>query len=305
MSKAPTTRNIREYCDGELTEQEAASVARKVGENPELGAFVDFERRLRQQVSEVLKTDSAPPSELADRIRKALAAQTDSPGWDAETTATRAPAIVVPHRPLRWSWRAPVQANAFAVAASLVLVVGAVLFGIFGQSIDSWRSGTVDIAVEAAGAVAGEHVAAVSGPMRSPRYDTPDLATEGLAQYLGTAGCVYDLSDLGYTFVGGDTCDVPHCERGCHLVYKRTGGQQPGMITLHVLPEPRDLQLQGTAGLKNFPMVTDVIGRNQNCPMDVLVWSYGKRCYLLSVCIAQDAEQIAVRMQEKLLAEGE
>jgi hypothetical protein len=302
MSKAPTTRKIREYCDGELTEQEAASVARTLGENPELEAIADFERRLRQEVSEAL-SETAPPSELADSIRQALAAENDSPGWESETPATR-PAVVVPHKPLRWTWRAPVQANAFAVAASLVLVVGAVLFGIFGQSIDSWRSGTLDIAVEAAGAVAGEHVEAVRGPMRAPRYDTPDQASEGLAQYLGSAGCVYDLSDLGYTFVGGDTCDVPHCQRGCHLVYKRTGGQPRGMITLHVLPEPRNLQIQGTAGLKKFPMATDVIGQNQGCPMDVLIWSYGKRCYLLSVCIAQDAEQIAVRMQEKLLAAG-
>ena len=292
MSKAPTTRKIREYCDGELTGQEAASVARKLGEDRELEAFADFERRLRQQVSEVLKTDSAPPSDLADRIRETLAAQDDSPGWEAETPAA------APQTAGR------LHANAYAVAASLVLVVGAVLFGIFGQSIDSWRGSGVDIAVEVAGAVAGEHVAAVSGPMRAPRYDTPDLATEGLAQYLGTAGCVYDLTDIGYTFIGGDTCDVPHCERGCHLVYKRTGGQ-PGIITLHVLPEPRDLRLRGTAGLQKFPIITDVIGPNQNCPMDVLVWSYGNRCYLLSVCVSQHAEQIAVRMQEALLAEGQ
>ena len=180
MSKAVTTRKIREYCDGELTPQEAASVAEKLAQDAELGAFAEFERRLQEQVSAVLKTDSAPPSDLADRVRQALAAEAETPGWDAET-----PAIQTARRFPRLKWRAPVQANAFAVAATMVLVVGAVLFGIFGQSIDSWRGSRVDIALDVAGAVAGEHVAAVkSGPMRVPLYDTPDLAAEGLAQYL-------------------------------------------------------------------------------------------------------------------------
>ena len=312
MSNPLTTRKIRLYCDGELPPDEAASVARMLPEEPELGALADFERRLRQQVSEVLKTGSPPPPDLADRIRQALAAQDDTPGWDTETPAAQPAAAKVagrirppaeqpgPHRP---RWQPPVQANAFAVAASLVLVVGAVLFGIFGQDIDTVRGSRVDIAVETAVAVAGEHVTAVSGPARAARYDTPQLAADGLDEYLGTAGCVYDLTDLGYTFVGGDTCDVPHCDRGCHLVYRRTGSQL-GMVTLHVLPEPKGLHLQGTAGIANFPIVTDVIGRNLNCPMDVLVWSHGDRYYLLSVCVPQHAEQIALRMQRALLARG-
>ena len=310
MSNPPTAKEIRLFCDGELSLPEAAAIELKLREHAEAGSHADFERALKTRVATVLSDGSAPPTGLAQRVRETLAGDGPSAG-DAE--AVGPVGRIVPPQPTQepaptshgaW-WKAPLHANSFAVAATLVLVAGAVLFGIFGQDIDSVRrQRAIDVTAVAAAAVAAEHVVAVTrvdGPVQTARYRTPQDAGRELAGYLGEAGCVYDLRDLGYRFVGGDTCEVPQCERGCHLIYRRTGGQ-PGLISLHVVPQSVGLQTQGTAGLDVLPLPTDKIARDANCQMDVLVWNHGDRCYLLSVCVGRDAEKIALRMQQALLA---
>jgi anti-sigma factor RsiW len=301
MSNAPTAKEIRLYCDGELSPPEAAAIESKLRDHPQANALAGFEQDLKKRVATTLTDGSAPPAGLADQIREALAGEADTVGTNASEPAPHRANHPTSHR--AW-WQAPLRANAFAVAASLVLVAGAVLFGIFGQPIDALRQQPLtDIASQAAAAVAAEHVVAVNkvdGPVRSARYRTLKDARRGLAGYLGEAGCVYDLSDLGYKFVGGDNCVVPGCESGCHLIYKRTRGE-PGLISLHVVPIPGRIQPKGTAGLNALPLTTDKIARSANCRMDVLVWNHGDRFYLLSVCIPNDAEQIALRMQETQL----
>ena len=306
MSNAPTAKEIRLFCDGELSLPEAAAIESKLRDHPQASALDNFERDLKQRVATTLKDGSAAPAGLADRIREALAAagdvadEVDAVGRIGPSSDAPAPRRA-PHR--AW-WQSPLRANAFAVAACLVLVAGAVLFGIFGQPIDALhRPPLVDVASEAAAAVAAEHVIAVTrvdGPLQTARYRTREDAGRELAVYLGEAGCVYDLSEMGYTFVGGDTCEVPACERGCHLIYRRT--DRSGLISLHVVPRSVGLQTRGTAGLDVLPLPTDKIPRDANCQMDVLVWNYGDRCYLLSVCVRRDAQKIALRMQQALLA---
>ena len=307
MSNPPTAKEIRLFCDGELSLPEAAAIELKLRDHPRANALGDFERDLKKRVATTLKDGSAPPAGLADRIREALAARGNvADEVDAVGRIGPSSDAPAPHRaPHRAWWKAPLHANAFAVAACLVLVAGAVLFGIFGQPIDAYRRPQLtDIASEVAAAVAAEHVVAanrVNGPVQTARYRTPEDAGRELAGYLGEAGCVYDLRDMGYKFVGGDICEVPQCERGCHLIYQRTGGK-PGLISLHVVPKSVGLQIQGTAGLAALPLPTDKIAKDANCQMDVLVWNHGNHCYLLSVCIRRDAEQIARRMQRTLLA---
>ncbi len=306
MNNAPTVREIRLFCDGELSPEEAAAVEAKLREHAEPRARAELERHLRERIEGVLKAGSAPPAELADRIRETIASAAATSSQDPQpvTIGTIEPPSAQPALHRAW-WRGPTRANAFAVTASVVLVAGAVLFGIFGQPIDSWPGrGTIDVAAEAAAAVASEHVMtanSLAGPARSARYRTRNQAARGLAEYLGGAGGVYDLSDLGYTFLGGDTCDVPRCERGCHLIYRRTG-DEPGLVTLHVVPRPQQFELHGSPGLQDFPILTDKITRNPDCPKDVLVWSHGEHCYMLVVSVAEDAEKVAVRMQRALLA---
>jgi len=310
VNDPPTAQEIRLFCDGELSPPEAAAVEAKLREHPEPRALAEFERRLRERVGMVLQAGSAPPADLADRIREAIASDAATAGLETppvqsvtrEVIGTIAPPPEPSaHRP--W-WRGTTRANAFAVAASLVLVAGAVLVGIFGDPIDSWPGrGTIDVAAEAAAAVAREHLMTMTspaGPALSARFRTRSLAASGLAEFLAEAGGVCDLSDLGYTFLGGDTCDVPRCERGCHLIYGRLH-DGPGLVTLHVVPRPQEFVLHGSPELQDFPLLTDKIARNPDCPKDVLMWSHGEHCYMLVVSDPADTERVALRMQRALL----
>ena len=302
MSRAPTNESIRLYCDGELTPQEAQRIEQQLRQDPHREACAEFERRLHEHVGAVLRQESpSAPPDLAGRVRRAMtgAASSDDP----------APLRVGPRSPAgearRW-WHGPNRANVFAVAASLALVAGMVLFGIFGPQIDSWRGRSlIDVAAEAAAAVAGEHVAARSNPdpvSVGLAFPSAEAATRGLAPFLDGSAAILDLSHLGYEFVGGSMCHVPHCERGCHLIFRR-GGDRPGLITLHIAPEPKDFEIRGNAFSGSMPMMpikTDIVPKGLDCPMEVVVWTHGNRSFMLAVCVSDDVEEITRHMQTAL-----
>jgi anti-sigma factor RsiW len=303
MSEAPTTRTIRLYCDGELPDEQARQVEEQLRQDPRLRAQVEFERQLKQRVGQVMQSDRTPvPAELPGRIRQTPAAAGDSSAVVGRIDAEPQPAPAGS----AW-WRGPNRANVFAVAACLALVAGAVLFGILGQPIDSMRvSGAADATMEAAAAVAGEHVVMTTSGLEAAaekaRFRTPDEARRGLASQLGAASDIFDLRELGYEFVAGDHCAVPHCEQGCHLVYRRVRGA-PGIVSLHIVPDQGQFALDDRFP-RSLPCITDVIPEGPECHMDVLVWSYGGFSYLLVVCVDDDVRAVAARMQDTLLSSG-
>jgi anti-sigma factor RsiW len=301
MSEPLTAKTIRLYCDGELSDEQARQVEQRLGEDPSLRSLVDSERQLKEHVARVMAADGSPvPAGLAGRVRESGARGTTAAagGTDVE------PAVATASR--AW-WRGPIRANIFAVAACLVLVAGAVLFGILGPSIDSLRMRNLpDVATEAAAAVAGEHVLTTTmlpAVAAQARFHSRDEAQRGLASLLGTRLEIFDLGDLGYEFVAGDTCIVPQCEQGCHLVYRRVEGM-PGLLSLHIVPDRGQITLGDNPFPTPLPLITDVIPEGPECQKDVLVWSYGGHTYLLVVCVGDDTRMVAQRMQETLQAGG-
>lgn len=280
---------IRLYCDGELPDEQVEQIEARLRADEELARGVSFERNLRRQVGAALRTDC--PADLAERVRVALDDAADRPD--------------VAGRPERAAWwRSPSRANFFAVAACLALVAGAVLFGIFGPPIDSWpRHAMLDIASEAAAAVAGEHVnsAANMGALAGAlKYGTPEYATRELGELLGGPGNVFDLSVLDYEFLGGNRCAVPNCPAGCHLFYRRTHPPL-GAVSLHIVPDKGDFPIRGDAFQRRTPLLTDKIPESSGCQKDVVVWKYGSNVYLLVVCLDEDVEPVTRLMQETLV----
>jgi hypothetical protein len=292
MNSDPTARQLNLYCDGELSPEECHRIDAQLAESPPLQAQVDFQRKLKQRLVAVLESGPAP-SDLARRIREGNAAD--------QAAAPRLPGGARAHRP--W-WRAPQRANVFAIGATLALVAGAVLVGIYGPSIDSWGGRTIiDATAEAAAAVAGEHASSTTDAAtaeRRWRCRTPAEAGEHLGPLLGTFGQVMDLRDVGYEFAGGSTCQVPHCEHGCHLFYRHIG-DRPGMVSLHVVSDGPHIELRSSPDIP-LPLPTELIPASAACRRDVLLWTHGRRFYLLVVCVPEDALPVARRMQEALRA---
>ena len=301
MSEPLTTRTMRLYCDGELPDEQARQVEQRLGQDPNLRSLVESERRLKEHVGRVMAADGSPvPAGLAEHVREPGVGET--PAAPARIEVEPAPATAS-----RAWWSGPHRANFFAVAACLVLVAGAVLFGILGPSIDSLRTrGMTDLSADAAAAVAGEHVmttADLPTIVASMPYQTADDADRGLARFLGASGRTFDLRDLGYEFVAGTTCDVPHCPRGSHLIYYKSEGVR-GIVTLHIVPDRGQIAVGDNPFPKPLPLSTDVVPEGSGCQKDVLVWSHGGHSYLLVVCVDHDVHRVAQRMQETLQAGG-
>jgi anti-sigma factor RsiW len=307
MSEPPTAETLRLYSDGELPDDEARQVEEQLRQQPRLKARVAFERQLKQRVAQVMRAECPTvPAELTDRVRQAL---TDGEGL-AGAGASRAIAGRVggeAEPESRAWWRGPNRANFFAVAASLALVAGAVLFGILGPQIDTLRrQRTTNVAGEAAAAVAGEHVKATAGlttMIEESRFRTRDEAWRGLGSFLDPSARVFDLSDLGYDFVMGSACEVPNCESGCHLFYFRSQGT-PGLVSLHVVPDRGQCEVRVDSFGGSLPLDTGVIAQGPECQKDVLMWNHAGYSYLLVVCVSEDVPKVAKRMQEALLGLG-
>jgi len=299
MNEPLTPRMIRLYCDGELPDDQARQVEQRLGQDPSLRSLVESERRLKEHVGQVMAADGSPvPAGLAGRVRD---------HGVGETTASAARIEVEPATASRAWWSGPHRANVFAVAACLVLVAGAVLFGILGPSIDSLRMRSVtDVAADAAAAVAGEHVMTTADfetIVAGMPYRTAYAADRGLAPFLGASRRTFDLRDLGYEFVAGTTCDIPHCDRGSHLIYYKSEGTH-GLVTLHIVPDRGQIAVGNNPFPTPLPLSTDVVPKGSGCQKDVLVWSHEGYSYLLVVCVDEDVHRVAQRMQETLQAGG-
>lgn len=283
---------IRLYCDGELDQEQVKRVEQHLQEHPEDRKLLESERLLRERVGAAMKDacSSAPPN-LSQQIQERL---------DAAEPA----GFLLAH----W-FREPQRANVFAVAASLFLVAGAVLFGILGPRLDEQMNRQVgpEQAIEAAVSVAAEHVAATTTRGQFAQmiaHDNRSDAKLAMEAYLKTSLTVFDLQDAGYDFVGAMKCAVPHCERSCHFLYLRKGGK-PGMVSLHVVPDVGQFDL-GEGELLNGELswASARFPRNLDCPQDVVMFSDGKLLYLVVACISGDIEKVVSTMQEELIEAG-
>ncbi len=293
MNDSSMIKLIRLYCDGELDQEQVKQVEQHLQEHPEDRKLLESERLLRERVGTVMK-DACPsaPAGLSQQVRDRL---------DAAEPA----GYSIAH----W-FREPRRANVFAVAASLLLVAGAVLFGILGPRLDEQvgRQADPDQVLEAAASVAGEHVAAVTNRGQFAQmiaYDNRPDAKLAMEEYLKTSLTVFDLQDAGYDFVGAMKCAVPHCERSCHFLYRRKGGK-PGMVSLHVIvPDLGQFDLrEGELLSDDLPWASVRFRRNPDCAQDVVMFSDGKLTYLVVACISGDIENIVSTMQEELIKAG-
>lgn len=288
MSDRSIPELIRLDCDGELDQAQARQLQRHLQAHPEDRKLVETERRLRERVG-IVMTAACPsaPADLAERIRHRL--ETDEADVEAEPAG---------YAFAQWL-RGPRRANVYAVAASLVLVAGAVLFGILGPQIDD-RPTRAGQAIEAAASVAGEHVATTGSDGAMITYSSLGEAQRLMEDHLDAALTVFDLGDAGYEFVGAKACDVPHCERGCHFLYRRQD-RRPGLVSLHIVPDYGQFDLsEGQPFKGRLPLNSTLFPKNSGCPQDVIMFSDGKLVFLVVMCVSEDAMNVVWAMQGQL-----
>ena len=177
---------IRSYGDDEPAELTDAARA-SIESDPRSRAQVRFERTLRERVGQAMSEPvAAMPDGLAGQVRDAIRGADGAAVGVADEASETDSRETGPR-----SWLAPRRANVFAIAASLALVVGAILFGIFGPSIDKIGPGSdggSQLVSDTAQYVADEHrrcAAATHTRDGKAEWKTVATARKNLALALG------------------------------------------------------------------------------------------------------------------------
>ena len=287
MTNPPTTKEIRLYVDGELTLEESTRLDSLIEKDEALSQRVNFERKLKDHISDVITSQAhTAPGNLASQIRAKL-----------DQVDHTVIGSISPQPQTRWLY-GPRRANIFAVAATLMIVAGAVLFGIFGRPIDD--IGPVpetDVITDSAQFVAGEHNRCVTDETRRDQkisITDPVAAYLFIAKHLDTVPVpVIDLSDIGYEFVGAGTCRVPSAERSAHVMYrkKQSADGMAQMVSLFMVPDSGQFRFNGSYGDRPGEWVT--CDGDQSSDRRVLITTDGRITYFLCCCDEEDLERIA------------
>src|SRR5262245_26273486 len=223
MSDRPSTKLIRLCCDEDLSPEQAAELQRCLEAHPECRCEVerqlDADRRLRECIAKVLKA-SCPcaPGDLRRSIQECIS--TASPVGRIDPN----PATAV-NRPSRWRLLMSGQnrANLLAVAATLALIAGVVLYSIFARTIDQRPPmNDVDLVARAAVFADQEHgiCSADAHQHTNPSLSAADAEAD-LSEHLGAPVTVFDLRDIKYEFVCAGRCAMPVPENSGHLTYRK------------------------------------------------------------------------------------
>src|SRR5688572_16669215 len=166
MTERPDPTLVRLCCDGEATPEQAAKLREYMAANPnccaDIQSQLDCEAKLRESVRKLMSDCPCAPVDLRDGVCKILSEGASQPaevaghiGQLAERRRQTA---------LRTFFASTQRANWLAVAATLMLIAGAVAFGIFGRTIDDVRPvPSSDFVAEAAVYVDQEHRNLASG----------------------------------------------------------------------------------------------------------------------------------------------
>ena len=299
---------IRQFVDGELSGDALASFEAQLASNAELQAAVAFERSLRDRVSDAMSgPEFAAPADLRAKLAAAMSSadlsEYDAEGDDFEDDVP----VIGTIQPGGASNGAQSQPwRGWAIAASLLLVASAVLFGIFGPSINQPPpSGTLvsDIAEKAA----VEHRSCAmdkSSLAQKLVYQDPATAGSELSRVLQYGVTILDLTvdDLEYEFMGGAACSLPGCSDVVHLMYGREKSESRGgaLVSVYVTPD-----LGNIKALPKCPKGSSIwtaADASQKCSMQVNILQAGDMMYVICCCDPHDVEAVKQAVATQLTA---
>jgi hypothetical protein len=279
---------LRRYSDGELGAEESRRVESLLPGDLEAQRTVEFERRLRRRIALVMGEPSAPDG-LRERLRLAI---------DAEEAVDSS----VPSRGPFRIFAAPRAANVWAVAASLALVVGVVLYGVFGPQIDELGASprpSADLVAEAARHVTEQHHRCAGDyeeMLARIEHRSPAEAALAISERLGVDRVtVFELSEFGYEFMGDGSGDMPSSDPSAHLIYRRVDDERPAVVSIFIVAN-RSGKLGCWREGRRQP------GKWHCCDGRVLRAVDESLVYFLVCCRSDDRERVAQLIADSLAA---
>lgn len=289
MGTAMNPELIRQFVDGELNAEEMTSIEVALAQDPDLRASVEFERKLRNSVMHALSgpEHAAPESmhaEIQDIFKQETSARLKLATSHSINTDTQDEDTIE-------FLKGPTRANFLAVAACLVIVAGAILFGIFGPNLLNQPGNSLNGDIqEASNFVEGQHVSCVvdKAALKNKTAFSPSKVGIEMQNHLGKTVVIPDLSNLGYKLIGGGHCGVPPSEYPSgHVIYTSSSG----MVGIFMQPNKGQFsQLK----LGNYPMV---LSPNQ-CG-GLIAWADEDLVYFVTLCNGNDSTNVVKEIRRQ------
>lgn len=250
----PDPTRLLRYLDGDLSPAEHAAFEASLEGDAVLAARVDTALAERDRLRIALRRAMASrtPAGLRERVLTSLHEETDATlafmpaAADASTVARSTSHASAGHAGRAMTWAGPRRANWMAVAASLALVAGAVLLGVFGPRVPgrapaSGGPGNTPV-TEVAKTMAVE-TASFGQHATCSTQDQPwrslDEAERNLASLLRHPVSIPNLEKAGFNFCcGGPVCVPGACDRSGQLLYCRPSDSGEGCRWLSVFVAP-------------------------------------------------------------------
>jgi len=288
---------LRAMSDGELSPEEAQAVTRLAEEDPSIAARIEFDRRLRAAVARV--SGNAPiPADLKARVKSAMARA------DVLRPTAR-------ERVSHW-FRGPSRASWLAVAASIAVVAGAILFGIYGRPIDHQPgTGVVEapgVPPEFLAAVAREHFSCTVElkQKRNPcKYrDRAGAETCFCERFAPSRVHLVDLSvTAGYEFRGADRVELVGGGTAIRQFYERMPSRSPSkaMASIFIMRGPEEIAAElPDIALGEWRRFEDPLSR-----CELMASTDGLFVYLLCCCDERDLDLVSRVVTDNYLAGGQ
>ncbi len=289
---------IRQYVDGELSAEHTAEFERAMAERLDLQHAVEFERQLRQAVSSAMSSDQAPAA-LHDAVLRGLD-EAEAAGDSSVSSAEPAVAARISGGGVLSN---PSRANLFAVAASLALVVGAIMFGLWVPQIDNWgRTDSLAVSqLEVPSYFSQEHCASadMGGELGAGlAFRDVASATIGLSEMLSRPVTIFDLTDVGYEFTYAAECKV--CEGDDRvtgrIMYERTTAQ--GSVYASIFLVPVEYGIGADANSAGWESAATL----EECRTRVVRHRDDRFVYYLTACDLRDFERLEAHLLQLMKA---
>jgi anti-sigma factor RsiW len=301
---------IRQFVDGELPAEQAAAFERAMESDGDLRARVMFERSLRDAVLRSMSSGVAAgaPESLVTRVAAAMAVERESL---SEACAIDQPPVAAPEvepagaagnfgstSAFTRLFRGPARANALAVAASLFIVIGAVVVGMFGDDLGIGLSSNrprtpqtpdMQAITESAEQAIAEHDQCGSDDVMRSRIKYLDAASihAALDRRLGVPVPIFDLHEADLVLVGGGECAIqPQGDQAVHLTYAHPGGTG-GRLSIFMQP---DAGRHGDLVPFHIYHPAD-LGKSQFRARPASLWTDGEVVFIVVACRADDHDR--------------
>lgn len=303
MNDSPDPNLIQMYCDGECSTEQCAQVESHLAEHPELRQTVQrrmqFNAALRVHLGRMV-TDTKAPDGLLDQVKLMFERAANAPA-----TAGQIQPVPNASRRNRFAviFEDPRRGNIFAIAASLALVAGAMLYGIFGRSIDDVTpANPSDVFAKAALFAEAEHGQCAGDKQtlsRKSQFTNIIEAEKVLSNWVASPVKMANLSDLGYEFVGAGQCNLPTTAKSGHIMYRKSGGQTgpSPMVSVFIFPNRGQCGGKLCQGMDCHQWYDCANGK---CTHRVLRATDGRLVYLLVCCVDGDIDEVAKAITKTL-----